>query len=161
MTKQTYAFPGSAGAGSSDGADASARAPFTVGGDLFDRGQDRLYRRTLRGWVRQAERDQGQRAWLTTYERERMKALERENRELRQANEILQKASAYFAQAELDHRFKPLYGSSMNTAASKESSRSASNCRSLRRPTTRMRRGSPIRRSVWPGRSGIRCCVPR
>ena len=62
---------------------------------------------TLRGWVRQAERDQGQRAGLTTDERERMKALERENRELRQANEILRKASAYFAQAELGRRFKP------------------------------------------------------
>jgi transposase len=62
---------------------------------------------TLRSWVRQAERDQGQRAGLTTSERERIKALERENRELRQANEILRKASAYFAQAELDRRFKP------------------------------------------------------
>ena len=49
---------------------------------------------TLRGWVRQSERDQGQRAGLTTDERERMKALEREVRELRQANEILRKASA-------------------------------------------------------------------
>jgi transposase len=62
---------------------------------------------TLRGWVRQAERDQGQRAGLTTDERERIKALERENRELRQANEILRKASAYFAQAELGRPFKP------------------------------------------------------
>jgi transposase len=62
---------------------------------------------TLRLWVRQAERDQGERAGLTTDERERLKALERENRELRQANEILRKASAYFAQAELDRRFKP------------------------------------------------------
>src|SRR5512138_874815 len=62
---------------------------------------------TLRSWVRQAERDQGLRAGLTTDERERLKALERENRELRQANEILRKASAYFAQAELDRRSKP------------------------------------------------------
>ena len=62
---------------------------------------------TLRNWVRQAERDQGQRAGPTPNERERIKALERENRELRQANEILRKASAYFAQAELDRRFKP------------------------------------------------------
>ena len=62
---------------------------------------------TLRNWVRQAERDQGQRPAPTTEERERIKALERENRELRQANEILRKASAYFAQAELDRRFKP------------------------------------------------------
>ena len=62
---------------------------------------------TLRNWVRQAERDQGQRAGPTTDERDRIKALERENRELRQANEILRKASAYFAQAELDRRWKP------------------------------------------------------
>jgi transposase len=59
---------------------------------------------TLRGWVRQAERDQGVRPGTTTEERERIKALEREVRELRQANEILRKASAYFAQAELDRR---------------------------------------------------------
>jgi len=62
---------------------------------------------TLRLWVRQAERDQGKRGGLTTDERDRLKALERENRELRQANEILRKASAYFAQAELDRRHKP------------------------------------------------------
>src|SRR6267143_5638323 len=62
---------------------------------------------TLRKWVRQAERDRGLRAGATSEERERIKALERENRELRQANEILRKASAYFAQAELDRRFKP------------------------------------------------------
>ena len=52
---------------------------------------------TLRGWVRQAERDQGLREGMTSETRERLKALERENRELRQANEILRKASAYFA----------------------------------------------------------------
>jgi transposase-like protein len=62
---------------------------------------------TLRSWVRRAERDQGQRAGPTSEERERIKTLERENRELRQANEILRKASAYFAQAELDRRHKP------------------------------------------------------
>ena len=62
---------------------------------------------TLRKWVRQAERDGGQRPGTTTEERERIKALERENRELRQANEILKKASAYFAMAELDRRSKP------------------------------------------------------
>ena len=62
---------------------------------------------TLRSWVRQAERDRGQRTGLTTAERDRIKVLERENRELRQANEILRKASAYFAQAELDRRSKP------------------------------------------------------
>jgi len=62
---------------------------------------------TLRRWVRQAERDQGKRPGMTTDEHERIRALEREVRELRQTNEILRKASAYFAQAELDRRFKP------------------------------------------------------
>jgi transposase len=62
---------------------------------------------TLRKWVRQAERDQGLRAGTMTAEQNRIKELEREVRELRQANEILRKASAYFAQAELDRRFKP------------------------------------------------------
>ena len=61
----------------------------------------------LRQWVRQAERDQGRRPGPTTAEQERIKALEREVRELRQANEILRKASAYFAMAELDRRSKP------------------------------------------------------
>jgi len=59
---------------------------------------------TLRKWMRQAERDAGQRPGLTTEEQQRLKVLERENRELRRANEILRKASAYFAQAELDRR---------------------------------------------------------
>ena len=63
-------------------------------------------RETLRCWVRQGERDAGQRPRLTMDERERIKALEREVRELLQANEILCKASAYFAQAELDRPFK-------------------------------------------------------
>ena len=61
---------------------------------------------TLRRWVRQAERETGQRAGLTTDERQRLKALERENRELKRANEIVRQASAYFAQAELDRRVK-------------------------------------------------------
>ena len=59
---------------------------------------------TLRHWVRAVERDTGRRPGLTTEERQRLKALERENRELRRANEILRKASAFFAQAELDRR---------------------------------------------------------
>ena len=61
---------------------------------------------TLRQWVRQTERDAGQRSGLTTDERQRLKELERENRELKRTNEILRKASAYFAQAELDRRAK-------------------------------------------------------
>ena len=59
---------------------------------------------TLRNWVRQAERDRGRRPGLSSDERARVKELEREVRELRRANEILRKASAYFAQAELDRR---------------------------------------------------------
>ena len=61
---------------------------------------------TLRRWVRQAERDAGQRAGLTTDERAELKRLQREVVELKRANEILKKASAYFAQAELDRRGK-------------------------------------------------------
>lgn len=61
---------------------------------------------TLNEWVKKAEIDSGQRAGTPSEMTEKMKALERENRELRQANEILRKASAYFAQAELDRRSK-------------------------------------------------------
>ena len=61
---------------------------------------------TLRRWVRRVERDEGKRPGLTTEERERLKELERENRELKRANEILKTASAFFAQAELDRRLK-------------------------------------------------------
>jgi len=61
---------------------------------------------TLLEWVKRAEIDGGQRDGLTTSERERFKALERENKELRRANEILRTASAFFAQAELDRKLK-------------------------------------------------------
>lgn len=59
---------------------------------------------TLRKWVRQAERDAGKRSGAMSEEQDRIKELEREVRELKRANEILRKASAYFAQAELDRR---------------------------------------------------------
>ena len=62
---------------------------------------------TLHEWVKKAERDSGRKPGLPTDMAAKLKALERENRELRQANEILRKASAYFAQAELDRRYKP------------------------------------------------------
>ena len=62
---------------------------------------------TLSEWVKKAEVDSGRKPGLTTDMAAKLKALERENRELRQANEILRKASAYFAQAELDRRCKP------------------------------------------------------
>ena len=62
---------------------------------------------TLKVWVQQSKRDSGVRDGATSAERDRIKELEREVRQLRQANEILRKASAYFAQAELDRPFKP------------------------------------------------------
>lgn len=62
---------------------------------------------TLHAWVKRREIDQGTRAGVPTEVGEKIKAMEREIRELRQANEILRKASAYFAQAELDRRPKP------------------------------------------------------
>jgi transposase-like protein len=62
---------------------------------------------SLHEWIKKAEVDSGVRGGVPSELAERLKALERENRELRQANEILRKASAYFAQAELDRRFKP------------------------------------------------------
>jgi transposase len=62
---------------------------------------------TLNEWVKKVEVDSGKRPGISSELADRLKALERENRELRQANEILRKASAYFAQAELDRRFKP------------------------------------------------------
>jgi transposase len=61
---------------------------------------------SLRRWVHVSERDSGKRPGMSTSERDRVKDLERENRELKRANEILRKASAYFAQAELDRRAK-------------------------------------------------------
>jgi len=63
---------------------------------------------TLHGWVKKAEVDSGKRAGVPTDVADKLRALESENRELRQANEILRKASAYFAQAELD---RPLHRS--------------------------------------------------
>ena len=100
---------------------------------------------TLRGWVRQAERDQ---PGLTSAEGERIKALEREVRELRQANEILRKASAYFAVAELDRRSKPRSPSLTITGVPTGSSRSAGCCRSPRRPTRPLRRAWPRAREA-------------
>jgi len=95
-------FPGGAGARGADGVRARPGTRVAVGGDHLDR----RAAETLRSWVRQAERDGGRRPGLTTDERARVKQLERENVELRRANEILRLASAYFAKAELDRRAK-------------------------------------------------------
>ena len=77
-----------------------------MGGDTIGCGEARCTNETLRRWVRQAEVNQGKRAGVTTSDAERIAQLERENRELRKANEILKVASAFFAQAELDRRTK-------------------------------------------------------
>jgi transposase len=106
---------------------------------------------TLNEWVKQAVCDTGRMPGPTTETAPRLKALEREDRELRQANEILRKASAYFAQAELDRRFRPSSASSMIIAGHTGSSRSARCCRSPRRPIARRRRGGVIRRASRPG----------
>jgi transposase len=79
-----------------------------MGGDRVHRGQDRLHGPdALQLGATGRARDKGKRPGTTTDDRERIKQLDREVRELRQANEILRKASAYFAQAELDRRWKP------------------------------------------------------
>lgn len=75
---------------------------------------------TLRKWVRQAERDQGRRAGVTSSERDRLKELERENRELKRANEILRKVAAFFAQAVLDRRPMPITPSMCNEHTARE-----------------------------------------
>ena len=110
---------------------------------------------TLRKWVRQAQRDAGHRPGLTTSERERLKELEREVRELKRANEILRKACAYFAQAELDRRrTSPRWSSSSPTIAPcSGSSRSAPCCRSPRRRIIAIGTSGHIRRAGPHGRS--------
>ena len=75
-----------------------------MGGDLFDRGEFGCASETLRKWVRRAERDQGLRPGLSSDQLVELGELRREVRELRRANEILRKASAYFAQAEVFDR---------------------------------------------------------
>jgi transposase len=111
---------------------------------------------TLRRWVRQAERDAGQRGGLTTDERGELKRLQREHFELKRANEILKKASAYFAQAELDRRGKSWWVSSTTTARRMGSSRSVASCRTPRRRTTGIGPASSIRRNDPRGPSGTR-----
>ena len=78
-----------------------------MGGCFLDSWKIGCTAQTLNEWVKRFERGSGVRAGVPSEVAERLKALERENRDLRQVNEILRKASAYFAQAELDRRFKP------------------------------------------------------
>ncbi len=99
---------------------------------------------SLRKWLRRTEVDSGLRDGVTSDERARMKDLEKENRELRRANEIIRKASAYFAQAELDRRPSCWWSSSTTTETSTGSSRSAVFCRSPRRLTTNRKPDRPI-----------------
>src|SRR5660398_181518 len=110
---------------------------------------------TLRKWVRQAETDGGLRSGVTTEERARVKELERENRELRRANEILKAAAAFFG-ADLDRRQKRWPPSSRSARKSSGSSRSARCCRSPL-PPTMPRRPAPRQ----PGNSATRSSHPR
>ena len=113
---------------------------------------------TLNEWVKKAEVDSGKRAGIPTEMAERMKALERENRELRQANEILRKASAYFAMAELDRRSKGWWVSLMPIGARTGSSRSAAFCRLPRPPITIIWPSDPILHGCQIGHAGTRHC---
>ena len=116
---------------------------------------------TLHEWVKKAEVNSGKRAGVPTEVADKMKALERENRELRQANEILRKASAYFAQAELDRPFRRGSPSSTITVKPMGSSRSAASCRSPHRRISSVSRSGRIRCACRRGRSGIRFSSPR
>jgi hypothetical protein len=90
----------------SHGAGAPRRVPVAVGSHRIHRPQDRLRAADLNEWVKRDEIDTAARAGVTTTDLQRLKELERENKELRKANEILKLASAFFAQAELDRRLK-------------------------------------------------------
>src|SRR5690606_1986922 len=116
---------------------------------------------TLNDWVKKAEVDSGRRAGIPSDLAEKMKALERENRELRQANEILRKASACFAMPELDRRSKGWWVSSTRTGLRTGSSRSARFCRSPRPATMNIWQSGPIRPGCRNGRAGMRRCAPR
>ena len=131
--------------------------------------------RTLNEWVKRAEVDSGRRAGIPTEMAEKMRARERESRELRQgeadretvrrtfspANGILRQASACLAMAELDRRSKRWSISSTGIDVNTAASRSARCCRSPRRPTTIIWRSAPTRPGCRNGRAGTRRCGPR
>jgi transposase len=98
----------------------------------------------LHEWAKKSEVDNGKRAGVPTDVAEKLKALERENRELRQANEILRKASAYFTQAELDRPFKRCPPSLRSTGRHMGSGRSAEFCRSALRPNPVIETGARV-----------------
>lgn len=112
---------------------------------------------TLNEWVKRTEVDAGTREGVTTAEAQRVKELERENKELRRANEILKLASAFFAQAALDRRLKSCGISSTSIAMSSGSSHSARFCRLPRRHIGAMQRScvSPISAASEP--NGTKC----
>ena len=116
---------------------------------------------TLREWVKQAEKDSGMRDGVTSEERDRIKALEREVRELRQANEILRKASAYFAQAELDRPLKRGSPSLKISALFTVSGRSARCCRSRRQRFITVSSVVLILQKHLPDINGMRNCGQR
>lgn len=116
---------------------------------------------TLHEWVKKAEVDSGKRAGVPAEVADKVKALEREVRELRQANEILRKPSAYFAQAELDRPFRRLSLSLTITAMPMGSSRSAAFCRSPHPPITSTSRSDRIQRACPRRRGRMRPLNPR
>ena len=116
---------------------------------------------TLDDWGKKAEVDSSKRPGVSSEMAERMRALERENRELRQANEILRKASAYFAMAEFDRRSKRWSSSSMTIAVRMGSNRSARCCRSPLRPTMNIWPSVPIRLGCRIAPRGMRGFGPR
>jgi transposase-like protein len=116
---------------------------------------------SLRKWIRKTEIDSGQRAGTTSEQQDRMKALEQENRELRRANEILRKASAYFAQAELRPPTEMMVSF---IDAHRDEYGIEPICAQLpiaRRRTTSTRHGRPMPRSVRPVRCATRSCARR
>jgi transposase-like protein len=123
---------------------------------------------TLRKWVLQAERAAGQRPGSTTEERDRIITLEREARQLRQANEILRKASAYLAMVEARPPIEAMIAFINDHRELYEASRSAGCCESRRRPTVPVSRNEPIRRRLrlvpgrtWCSWSRSGRCMPR
>src|SRR5262249_19019982 len=109
-----------------------------------------INKETLRNWVAQAEVDDGQRPGTTTGDKQRIAELERENRELRRANEILKAASAYFAR-ELDPRSPCVLGSALHPVAGSGPGRSARSWNSPPPPIMRRRNASVRRRHAMCG----------